>query len=276
MYAARNAEVLTCHEVQVKEINTQQSWVEIDPLEIWQNVLECIQVAVQNLVILDINPNDICAIALTNRRDTTVIWHKVTGRPLYNAIGQSQLAQTIQIVISRFSFTAWNDCRTTSIIDRILTKNYNKINLLKSICGLPFSNCFSSVKCRWLIENVASINEAVRKNECFFGTLDTYILWHLTGGLDDGVHLTDVTNASRTMLMNLKTLNWDEKLCHFFQIPMSILPRIRSSAEIFGYVYDGPLKGVPIAAVSYHPYLYISCNSCNLISLLYRCKKVFM
>lgn len=88
MYAARNAEVLTCHEVQVKEISTQQSWVEVDPLEIWQNVLECIQVAVQNLVILDINPDDICALALTNRRDTTVLWHKHTGRPLYNAIGK--------------------------------------------------------------------------------------------------------------------------------------------------------------------------------------------
>lgn len=92
VYAARNAEVLTCHEVQVKEICTQQSWVEVDPLEIWQNVLECIQVAVQNLVILDINPDDICALALTNRRDTTVLWHKVTGRPLYNAIGTGDCA----------------------------------------------------------------------------------------------------------------------------------------------------------------------------------------
>lgn len=87
MYAARNAEVLTCHEVQLKEISTQHGWIEIDPLEIWQNVLECIQVAVQNLIILDINPDDICALALTNRRDTTVLWHKITGRPLYNAIG---------------------------------------------------------------------------------------------------------------------------------------------------------------------------------------------
>lgn len=149
------------------------------------------------------------------------------------------------------NFVAWNDCRTTSIIERFLTKNKNKINLLKPICGLPFSNCFSSLKCRWLIENESSIKEAVQKNECYFGTLDTYILWNLTGGLEDGVHLTDVTNASRTMLMNLKTLNWDEKLCHFFQIPMSMLPRIRSCSEIFGYVYEGPLKGIPIAAVSF-------------------------
>lgn len=131
-----------------------------------------------------------------------------------------------------------------------MSKNRNKINLLKSICGLPFSNCFSSVKCRWLIENVPSIKEATQNGECYFGTLETYILWNLTGGLDDGVHLTDVTNASRTMLMNLKTLDWDANLCHFFQIPKSILPKIRSCAEIFGYVYEGPLKGIPVAAVS--------------------------
>lgn len=101
-----------------------------------------------------------------------------------------------------------------------------------------------------MIENEASIKQAVQSDECYFGTLDTYILWNLTGGIEDGVHLTDVTNASRTMLMNLKTLDWDAKLCQFFQIPMSILPRIRSCAEIFGYVYNGPLKGIPIAAVS--------------------------
>lgn len=149
-----------------------------------------------------------------------------------------------------FAVAAWNDCRTSYIIERILSKNRNKINLLKSICGLPFSNCFSSLKCRWLIENIPSIKEATQKGECYFGTLETYILWNLTGGLDDGVHLTDVTNASRTMLMNLETLDWDANLCHFFQIPKSILPKIRSCAEIFGYVYEGPLKGIPIAAVS--------------------------
>lgn len=156
----------------------------------------------------------------------------------------------MKILKKKFLFPAWNDCRTTYIIERILSRNQNKINLLKSICGLPFSNCFSSLKCRWLIENVASVNEAVQRDECYFGTLETYILWNLTGALDDGVHLTDVTNASRTMLMNLQTLDWDTDLCHFFQIPKTILPRIRSCAEIFGYVYEGPLKGIPIAAVS--------------------------
>lgn len=105
------------------------------------------------------------------------------------------------------------------------------------------------MKCKWLVDNVDSIKTAVQSGECYFGTLDTWILWNLTGGLDDGVHITDVTNASRTMLMNLKTLDWDEHLCRFFQIPKNILPRIRSCAEIYGYVSNGPLKGIPIAAV---------------------------
>lgn len=145
-------------------------------------------------------------------------------------------------------FIAWNDCRTTSLIERYVNENTRKANLVKSICGLPFSNCFSSLKCRWLIENVPSIHEAVQSNQCYFGTLDTYILWHLTGGVDDGVHSTDVTNAARTMLMNLQSCDWDTDLCHYFQIPRKILPQIRSNAEVFGYVYKGPLKGIPIAA----------------------------
>lgn len=146
--------------------------------------------------------------------------------------------------------SAWNDCRTSTLLSTILAKNHNKTNYLKSICGLPFSNCFSAIKCKWLLENVPSIREAINNRQCMFGTLDTWILWHLTGGTDDGVHATDVTNASRTMLMNLETLDWDSHLCTFFKIPNFILPKIRSCAEIYGYVYDGPLKGVPIAAVS--------------------------
>lgn len=136
------------------------------------------------------------------------------------------------------------------MINTILAKNHNRINCLKSICGLPFSNCFSAIKCKWLIDNVPSIKSAVRNHQCLFGTLDTWILWNLTGGINDGVHITDVTNASRTMLMNLETLEWDSYLCTFFQIPKFILPKIKSCAEIYGYVYDGPLKGIPIAAVS--------------------------
>lgn len=153
--------------------------------------------------------------------------------------------------INQFYFvSAWNDCRTSSILETIFTKTYNKINYLKSVCGLPFSNCFSALKCRWLIDNIPSIQESIRNRECLFGTLDTWIIWNLTGGKDNGTHVTDATNASHTMLMNITTLEWDEQLCNFFKIPSFILPSIQSCAEIYGYVLDGPLKGVPIAAVS--------------------------
>lgn len=119
------------------------------------------------------------------------------------------------------------------------------------------------------MENVDNIRQTIRDGKCCFGTLDSWILWNLTGGLDDGVHITDVTNASRTMLMNLGTLNWDSNLCTFFQIPTFILPKIRSSAERYGYVCDGPLKGVPIMAVSMQfRYIYLYRHSVILFFLM--------
>lgn len=147
------------------------------------------------------------------------------------------------------SIAAWNDTRTTETLNRILSKIRHKKNYLKSVCGLPFSNCFSAVKIKWLMDNVDNIKQTIRDRKCCFGTLDSWILWNLTGGLDEGIHITDVTNASRTMLMNLGTLKWDNNLCTFFQIPAFMLPNIKSSAEKYGYVCDGPLKGIPIMAV---------------------------
>jgi glycerol kinase len=160
---------------------------------------------------------------------------------------------------------AWNDTRTTPTLNRILTKIRHKKNYLKSICGLPFSNCFSAIKIKWLMDNIDGIKATIRDRKCFFGTLDTWILWNLTGGLDDGVHITDVTNASRTMLMSLEQLQWDSSLCTFFQIPAFILPTIKSSAEKYGYVCDGPLKGIPIMAViKYNEIKYVSFPSQNV------------
>lgn len=163
------------------------------------------------------------------------------------------------------SVSAWNDTRTTEIVNRILARVHNKKNYLKSVCGLPFSNCFSAVKIRWLMENVEAVSEAIDKGECMFGTLDSWIIWvkitqiksnkivliiNPSQNLTQGEHKTDVTNASRTMLMNLESLDWDCRLCNFFKIPKSILPQIVSSAEIFGFIQGGPLASVPIAGVS--------------------------
>lgn len=229
VFAAETAEVLTYHQIPISQTYPKEGWVEQDPIEILNAVRECLRQTVFNLEQLTIDPTDIVAIGITNQRETTVVWDSVTGRPLYNAI-------------------VWMDMRTTSIIDDMLKGiwNQNK-NYLKSLCGLPISPYFSALKLKWLLENVPEVQEALAKNQCMFGTIDTWLIWNLTGGVNGGVHTTDVTNASRTMLMNIRTLQWDPKLLSFFQIPPSILPQIRSSSEIYGYIQDDILHGVPIS-----------------------------
>ncbi|XP_037041716.1 glycerol kinase [Bradysia coprophila] len=229
VFAAQNAEILTDYEVSLTQISQKPGWIEVCPIEIWKSVVECIENATKNLTILDISIADIVAIGVTNQRETTVLWHKLTGIPLYNAI-------------------AWNDTRTDDIVNKLLTRIHNKKNYLKAVCGLPISNCFSALKVMWIMENVLEVKDVLQSNDLLFGTLDTWILWNLTGGVDGGIHVTDVTNASRTMLMNLETLTWDQNLCTFFRIPPKILPKIKSCSEMYGFVYDGPLQGVPIAS----------------------------
>ncbi|XP_031779656.1 glycerol kinase-like isoform X2 [Nasonia vitripennis] len=198
-------------------------------MEILEAVHECLNQTVENLKQLTINPADIVAIGITNQRETTIVWDTKTGKPLYNAI-------------------VWMDMRTTSIIDELLKKvrNQNK-NYLKSLCGLPISPYFSALKMKWLMDNVSEVQEAIKENRCMFGTVDSWLIWNLTGGSNGGVHCTDVTNASRTMLMNIVNLKWDPYLLSFFQIPEDILPQIRSSSEIYGNIVDGVLQGVPIS-----------------------------
>ncbi|KAI4490848.1 hypothetical protein M0804_003792 [Polistes exclamans] len=229
VFAAETAEVLTYHQIPISQTYPKEGWVEQDPIEILNAVRECLRQTVFNLEQLTIDPTDIVAIGITNQRETTVVWDSVTGRPLYNAI-------------------VWMDMRTTSIIDDMLKGIWNRNkNYLKSLCGLPISPYFSALKLKWLLENVPEVQEALAKDQCMFGTIDTWLIWNLTGGVNGGVHTTDVTNASRTMLMNIRTLQWDPKLLSFFQIPSSILPQIRSSSEIYGYIQDDILHGVPIS-----------------------------
>ncbi|KMQ92510.1 glycerol kinase 3-like protein [Lasius niger] len=207
----------------------KEGWVEQDALEILRAVRECLKQTVFNLRQLTIDPADIVAIGITNQRETTVVWDSVTGEPLYNAI-------------------VWMDMRTTSIVDDILKgiRNSNK-NYLKPLCGLPISPYFSALKLKWLLENVPRVQEALIAKRLMFGTIDSWLIWNLTGGANGGVHSTDVTNASRTMLMNIVTLKWDSTLLSFFKIPAEILPEIRSSSEIYGYIHDELLQGVPIS-----------------------------
>ncbi|XP_015120860.1 glycerol kinase isoform X2 [Diachasma alloeum] len=229
VFAADNSEVLTYHQIAIPLSYPKEGWVEQDPLEILTAVRECLNQTVVNLQQLRIDPSDIVAIGIANQRETTVVWDSTTGEPLYNAI-------------------VWMDMRTTSIVDDILRgiRNRNK-NYLKPLCGLPISPYFSALKLRWLLDNVDRVREAVDCGRCMFGTIDSWLIWNLTGGVNGGAHTTDVTNASRTMLMNITTLQWDPTLLGFFQIPGGILPLIRSSSEIYGNIYEGTLKGVPIS-----------------------------
>lgn len=207
------------------------SWVEHDPKEILASVELCMTKAVQNLISLDINPSDIKAIGVTNQRETTIVWDKVTGEPLHNAI-------------------VWLDVRTATTVHNLIAKTPGQDkDYLRPKCGLPLSTYFSAVKLHWLIHHVPAVAKAIQEDRCLFGTVDSWLLWNFTGGKNGGVHVTDVTNASRTMLMNLETLQWDQQLCRFFDVPLKILPEIRSSSEIYGYASMGPseLHGVPIS-----------------------------
>lgn len=163
---------------------------------------------------------DIVAVGVTNQRETTIVWNRHTGKPLYNAI-------------------VWMDVRTSSTVDELTDKLPGKNrNYYQKLCGLPLSTYFSGVKLRWLKDNVPEVAQAIDEDACLFGTVDSWLLYHLTGG----VHVTDVSNASRTMLMNIETCQWDEELLDFFDVPASILPEIRSNSEVYGYFSDGPLK----------------------------------
>lgn len=184
---------------------------------------------IDNLRKLDINPGDVVGIGITNQRETTIVWNSVTGQPLYSAI-------------------VWLDVRTSSIVDELIKiKGAQCVNAVTQTSGLPLSTYFSSVKLKWLLTNVSAVKDAVKAGECMAGTVDSWLIWNLTGGSHGGSHITDVTNASRTQLMSLRSLKWDKGLLRFFDIPLEILPKIKSSAEIYGYISTGSLLGVPIA-----------------------------
>uniref|UniRef100_A0A8C2G9N7 Probable glycerol kinase n=1 Tax=Cyprinus carpio TaxID=7962 RepID=A0A8C2G9N7_CYPCA len=214
VFNAKTAELLSHHQVEIKQSFPKEGWVEEDPKEILQSVYECMDRTCEKMTQLNIDISNIKAVGVTNQRETTLVWDKETGEPLYNAI-------------------VWLDLRTQSTVERLINKTpgRNK-NHLKT--GLPISTYFSAVKLRWLMDNVEKVHEAVLSHRAMFGTVDSWLIWSLTGGKKGGVHCTDVTNASRTMLFNIHTMDWDPELCKYFDIPMEILPKVRSSSEIYG------------------------------------------
>ncbi|XP_014691795.2 glycerol kinase 2 [Equus asinus] len=228
VFNSKTAELLCRHQVELTQEFPKEGWVEQDPEEILQSVYECIEKTCEKLGELNINISNIKAIGVSNQRETTVIWDKVTGEPLYNAV-------------------VWLDLRTQSTVENLSKKIPGNNNFVKSKTGLPLSTYFSAVKLRWILDNVRKVQKAVEEGRALFGTVDSWLIWSLTGGVNGGVHCTDVTNASRTMLFNIHSLEWDKELCDFFEIPMDILPKVWSSSEIYGLMKAGALEGVPIS-----------------------------
>ncbi|XP_055331277.1 glycerol kinase-like [Paramacrobiotus metropolitanus] len=224
-------QVLAKHQIEIRRIYPEPSWVEQDPHEIVDISMLCMNKAADDLVFAGYSVQNITGLGISNQRETTVVWDKKTGRALYNAI-------------------VWLDNRTADLAAGLIKdKAKGDQDYLKPLCGLPIHPYFSALKLRWIIDNVAPVREAIRNGTCLFGTVDSWVLWNLTGGQDDGVHKTDVTNASRTMLMNLKTMDWDSKLVDFFSIPVSVLPTICSSSEEYGIMKLTNLAGRPVCGI---------------------------
>jgi glycerol kinase len=210
------------HQLEHEQILPQAGWVEHNPVEIWSRTGTVIQTALNKS---NLTAPDLAAVGVTNQRETAVVWDRKTGRPYYNAI-------------------VWQDTRTDRIASAL--EREGKGDVIRQKAGLPPATYFSGGKVQWILENVEGVRAAAERGDAVFGNTDTWVLWNLTGGTDGGVHITDVTNASRTMLMNLETLDWDDELLGFFNIPRSMLPEIRPSSDPDGYGTtraNGPLGG---------------------------------
>ncbi|XP_074070313.1 glycerol kinase isoform X3 [Macrotis lagotis] len=256
IFNSRTAELLSHHQVELKQKFPKEGWVEQDPKEILQSVYECIERTCEKLTELNIDISTIKAIGVSNQRETTIIWDKYTGEPLYNAVAAPVSpgpSVPVAVVPSGSSDPAavtssvWLDLRTQGTVESLNKRIPGNNNFVKSKTGLPLSTYFSAVKLHWMLENVRKVKKAVEEERALFGTVDSWLIWSLTGGPNGGVHCTDVTNASRTMLFNIHSLEWDAELCEFFDIPMTILPNVRSSSEIYGLMKAGALEGVPIS-----------------------------
>lgn len=216
-------------QLETTQIFPKSGWVEHDALEIWANTQRVVLDAVDQA---GIEKNKIVSIGITNQRETTVVWNKRTGIPVYNAI-------------------VWQDTRSQYIVDavaRIDGTEEMDVHQYSALTGLPLATYFSASKIAWILEHVEGAREAAHNDELAFGTIDSWLVWNLTGGPSGGVHVTDVTNASRTYLMNLASLQWEETLLEAFSIPRSLLPEIKSSSEIYGICAD-VLPGVPVAGI---------------------------
>jgi glycerol kinase len=206
-----------------EQIYPRPGWVEHDPEEIWRRTDGVIQEAMEAR---GLRPEDLAAIGITNQRETTVVWHKKTGKPVYNAI-------------------VWQDTRVAPAVAEFAASGGQDRYRTKT--GLPLTTYFSGLKIRWILEEIAGTRSKAEAGDLLFGNVDTFLIWHLTGGASGGVHVTDVTNASRTQLLNLNTLEWDRDILEDFGIPIQMLPKIVSSSEVYGTAHLPAIEGVAIA-----------------------------
>ena len=214
--------VVGIHQKEHEQIFPKPGWVEHDPAEIWARSQEVIDGALKNA---NIKASDLAAVGITNQRETAVVWDRNTGKAIHNAI-------------------VWQDTRTDQIINEFAKDGGQ--DRLRSKVGLPLATYFSGPKVKWMLDNVQGARERAEAGDLLFGNIDTWCIWNLTGGTNGGVHVTDVTNASRTMLMDLQTLDWDDEILALMGIPRSMLPAIKSSSAVYGQGV-GTLAGIPIA-----------------------------
>jgi glycerol kinase len=205
-----------------EQIFPKPGWVEHDPAEIWTR---CVEVIRGGLAKAGLTAKDLAAVGITNQRETTVVWDRGTGKPIHNAI-------------------VWQDTRTDTIINEFAKDGGQ--DRLRAKVGLPLATYFSGPKVKWILDNVAGARAKADAGDLLFGNIDSWCIWNLTGGVKGGVHVTDVTNASRTMLMNLQTLEWDDEILKLMGIPRSMLPKIKASSEVYGTAV-GDLAGIPVA-----------------------------
>jgi len=221
MIFGRAGNVVAADQKEHAQIFPRPGWVEHDPDEIWQRTQEVVRGALDKS---GLRRDQIASVGITNQRETTVVWSRRTGKPVYNAI-------------------VWQDTRTDQIVNELAREGGQ--DRFRHKTGLPLATYFSGPKIRWILDNVPNALAAAHSGDLIFGNMDTFLIWWLTGGPHGGVHVTDVTNASRTMLMDLRTLDWDEDLRQTVGVPRAMLPEIRSSSEVYGYA-TGVLEGIPV------------------------------
>jgi glycerol kinase len=221
----RTGKVTAVAQKEFEQIYPQPGWVEHRPEDIWQTTREVITEAMAKA---KLQPQDLAAIGITNQRETTVVWNRKTGKPVGNAL-------------------VWQDTRVGDYVKE-LAKSGGQ-DRFRATTGLPLTTYFSGLKIRWILEHVKGARELADAGDAIFGNIDSFLVWHLTGGTNGGVHITDVTNASRTQLMNLETISWDKETLKLFGIPESMLPTIRSSSETYGLAVEPSVKGVAIAGI---------------------------